>query len=60
MQLKILPYVVFMMQFQKVPMALMQKSVYSCDTIDFDNTILLKFKLNINLVMLKLPLNLTV
>ena len=36
MQLKILPYVVFMMQFQKVPMALMQKSVYSCDTIDFD------------------------
>ena len=36
MRLKILAYVIFMMQFQKVPMVLMQEIVYSCDTIDFD------------------------
>ena len=36
MFLKTLANLIYMVKFQKVPMILMEESVYKCDTIDFD------------------------
>ena len=36
MWLKTMSSLIYMVQFQKVPMVLMEESVYRCDTIDFD------------------------
>ena len=36
MRLKTLSNLIYMVKFQKVPMVLIEESVYRCDTIDFD------------------------
>ena len=48
MFLKTLANLIYIVKFQKVPMILMEESVYKCDAIDFDKKKSTQFWANLN------------